>query len=121
MQTPTYILLYVADPIESAAFYEGIFGVEPVDVAPTFVLFVLGNGLKLGLWRRAGVEPAADGVPGASEICFALADRSAVDALFAVWADKGITIAQSPTAMDFGYTFTALDPDSHRIRAFVLE
>ncbi|MDR3375551.1 MAG: VOC family protein [Ancalomicrobiaceae bacterium] len=121
MQMPSYILLYVTDPIASAAFYEGILGTKPVELAPTFALFVFGNGLKLGLWRREGVEPAAEGAPGSAEICVALPDRSAVDALHAVWAETGVTIAQGPTPMDFGYTFTALDPDKHRIRAFVPE
>jgi hypothetical protein len=25
---------------------------------------------------------------------------------------------QSPIAMDFGFTFTAVDPDGHRLRVF---
>jgi hypothetical protein len=29
-----------------------------------------------------------------------------------------LKIAQAPTAMDFGMTFVALDPDGHRLRVF---
>jgi hypothetical protein len=31
---------------------------------------------------------------------------------------RGLPIAQAPTAMDFGPTFVALDPDGHRLRVF---
>jgi hypothetical protein len=34
------------------------------------------------------------------------------------WAARGLSIIQSPVAMDFGYTFVALDPDAHRLRVF---
>lgn len=121
MQSLDYVILYVADPIASAAFYEKLFGGKPVDVSPTFAIFVLPNGVKFGLWKRPGVEPAAEGAPGASEICLTRADRAAVDATHAVWADMGVAILQAPTALDFGYAFTALDPDRHRVRVFVLE
>jgi predicted enzyme related to lactoylglutathione lyase len=35
-----------------------------------------------------------------------------------IGADGGVAIAQKPVEMDFGYTFTALDPDGHRLRVF---
>ena len=31
---------------------------------------------------------------------------------------SGLPIVQKPTAMDFGHTFVALDPDGHRLRVF---
>ena len=31
---------------------------------------------------------------------------------------RGLTIAQPPTDMEFGRTFTALDPDGHRLRVY---
>ena len=34
------------------------------------------------------------------------------------WAKLGLKILQEPTKMDFGYTFTAADPDGHRLRVF---
>jgi predicted enzyme related to lactoylglutathione lyase len=32
------------------------------------------------------------------------------------WSGRGYAIAQKPVEMDFGCTFTALDPDGHRLR-----
>ena len=43
---------------------------------------------------------------------------AAVEAAHVRWSAQGAPIAQSPTRMDFGYTFVALDPDGHRLRAF---
>jgi predicted enzyme related to lactoylglutathione lyase len=72
----------------------------------------------LGLWRRGEVEPAAAGGPGAAEIALTLADAADIDDVHARWSADGVAVAQRPTHMDFGYTFVALDPDGHRIRAF---
>ena len=47
-----------------------------------------------------------------------VADDAAVRELHADWSARGLTIAQAPTAMDFGFTFVALDPDGHRLRGF---
>ncbi len=58
MPTLNYILLAVADPAASARFYSRLLGIEPVENSPTFVLFVLPNGVKLGLWIAAEMEPS---------------------------------------------------------------
>jgi len=34
------------------------------------------------------------------------------------WTKRGLAIAQEPTKMNFGFTFTALDPDGHRLRVY---
>jgi predicted enzyme related to lactoylglutathione lyase len=78
----------------------------------------LREGLMLGLWSRHTVEPKSVAAPGASEIAFTVADASAVRAKHIDWAKRGLTIAQEPTAMDFGMTFVGLDPDGHRLRVF---
>jgi len=114
-----FFILYVESPLASAGFYTELFGHAPVDSAPTFVLFALANGNKLGLWARAGVEPAATAPAGSGELCFPQADRAALDALHESWQGRGWSIIQAPTEMDFGRTFTALDPDGNRLRAFV--
>ena len=41
----------------SGAFYGALLGRQPVETSPTFALFVLDNGFKLGLWSRHTVEP----------------------------------------------------------------
>jgi hypothetical protein len=54
-------------------------------------------------------------------VAFSVPDRSVVNDLYADWAGRGLAIAQRPTAMDFGYTFVALDRDGHRLRVLALE
>ncbi len=118
MQDPNFILLYVENPSVSAAFYRALLGKPPVEDSPTFSLFALDSGLKLGLWARPTVEPAAAHTGGGAELAFAVGDEKAVRASHEEWKRLGLTIAQAPTAMDFGFTFTALDPDGHRLRVF---
>ncbi|MDH2433930.1 VOC family protein [Pokkaliibacter sp. MBI-7] len=118
---PNFVILYVADPEASVSFYTRLLAVEPVEVSPTFALFVLESGLKLGLWKVSGVEPAALLCGGGTELVFPQASREQVDALCMRWWDQGVRILQQPTSMDFGYTFTAADPDDHRLRVFVME
>jgi predicted enzyme related to lactoylglutathione lyase len=115
MPVPSLAILYVDNPPASAAFYAGLLGQEPTEASPTFVLFALPSGLALGLWSRHTVEPAATASGSGSELAFAVED---VDAIHADWAARGLTIAQTPTEMDFGRTFVALDPEGHRLRIF---
>lgn len=49
MRTLNYLLLAVRDPLKSAELYSKLLGREPVEKAPTFVLYVLPTGLKIGL------------------------------------------------------------------------
>lgn len=111
------ILLFVKNPVASAAFYSKLFGLPPVEQSPTFALFALPNGIQLGLWSRYTAEPTITASAGASEICFSSEN---IDALYDAWGAQGITIIQKPTEMDFGRTFVALDPDDHRIRVHKL-
>ncbi len=115
--TPSYILIYVDAPQASGAFYADLLGRAPVENSPTFVLFVFESGLKLGLWSKHTVLPAATGTAGAAEIAITVAAET-LDATFADWTAKGVAIAQPPTALDFGRSFVGLDPDGHRIRVF---
>ncbi len=115
------IILYVADAAKSAAFYQTLLGQPPVHAEPTFAMFMLEGGLRLSLWSRHAVKPAVDAAAGATEISFTVNDIDALTGLHADWASKSITIAQPIIKMDFGETFTALDPDGHRIRASVMQ
>lgn len=117
MSDPSYVLLYVKSPSASVRFYTDILGKNPVEDSPTFALFVLDSGVKLGLWKADTVEPAATSV-GGSEIAFAVDGEEAVRAQHRLWKTKGLSMVQAPTPMDFGYTFVALDPDGHRLRVF---
>jgi catechol 2,3-dioxygenase-like lactoylglutathione lyase family enzyme len=120
MAQPNYLLLYVDSPANSADFYRGLLNREPVESSPTFALFALDNGLKLGLWSKHTVEPAAVASGGGCELGFPVVDDDAVRTLFQAWHAKGMPILQPPTSMDFGYTFVAQDLDGHRLRVFSL-
>ncbi len=113
-----FILLYVEDVARSAAFYSRLLEKPVPESSPNFAMLPAGPGLMLGLWRRGAVEPRAGGGPGAAEIAVALPDDVAVEATHQRWRALGVVIAQSPTRMDFGFTFVGLDPDGHRLRAF---
>lgn len=115
MTEPNYILLYVDSPAASATFYSKLLGKSPVELSPTFALFVLSSGFKLGLWSKHTVQPVATLV-GGSEVAFPVADKSVVSDIYADWVERGLAIAQAPVQMDFGFTFVALDPDGHRLR-----
>ena len=118
MTDPNFIILYVDSPAASAAFYAELLGKEPVESSATFALFSLDSGVMLGLWSKHTVEPTAVATGGGAEIAFAVADNDAVQDLYSLWTERGLDILQAPTDLDFGYTFVALDLDSHRLRVF---
>ena len=120
MLTAANILLYVADPARSAAFYQSILGRAPVEQSPGFALLPLSEGMMIGLWKREGVQPAPEAAPGGCEIGFKLPDDAAVDAAHAEWQAKGARIALAPVDLEFGRSFVALDPDGHRLRVYAL-
>lgn len=118
MTDPNFIILYVASPERSAAFYTELLGRPPVEAAPTFAMFALASGTMLGLWARDKVEPAATATTGSGELAIAVEGEPAVRQLFDDWTARGLPILQAPVAMDFGFTFVAADPDGHRLRVF---
>jgi catechol 2,3-dioxygenase-like lactoylglutathione lyase family enzyme len=114
-----FVILYVDSPAASTAFYADLLGRAPVEASPTFAMFAMESGVMLGLWSRHTVEPAATAAGDGGEIAFTVADIDAVHTTHADWSRRGLPILQAPTAMDFGHTFVALDPDGHRLRVFV--
>ncbi|WP_348753639.1 VOC family protein [uncultured Aquincola sp.] len=120
MLDANHLLLYVADARQSCRFYAELLTLQPVEAQDTFCMFRLPSGVMLGLWGAAGVQPAAT-PPGGFELGFAVASRDEVDGLHRQWQACGIRMLQPPTAMDFGYTFTACDPDGHRLRVYAPE
>jgi catechol 2,3-dioxygenase-like lactoylglutathione lyase family enzyme len=114
------IVLYVDDVAKSAAFYADLFGKQPVESSANFAMFPMPP-VMLGLWQRREVQPAAAGAPGALEIDFGVDTKAEVEACHADWTARGLTIAQAPTEMDFGFTFVALDPDGHRLRVMAVK
>ncbi|CAI0832299.1 Glyoxalase-like domain [Serratia quinivorans] len=120
MTTPNMTLLYVDNPENSAAFYRRLLGQAPVELSPTFALFVLSNGLKLAMWSKHSVEPAATATGGGGEIGFMCELPQQVDALYQQWREQGLEMIQPPVTLDFGYSFVACDPDGHRLRVYSL-
>jgi len=117
----SFLLLYVEIPPTSARFYADLLSSPVLEQSPTFAMLPLRDGVMLGLWSRATVEPKAASKAGAGEVAFTVPDAAAVEATHADWSKRGLTIAQAPTRMDFGHTFVALDPDGHRLRVFAPE
>lgn len=115
-----YVLLYVDNAPRSRDFYADLLGQKPVADSENFVLFVLPSGVKFGIWNRLDVTPAAT-PPGGFELGFPVDTRQEVDRLAADWKARGMPFVQGPQDMDFGRTFTALDPDGHRLRVLHLE
>ncbi|CAI0829316.1 VOC family protein [Serratia quinivorans] len=120
MTTPNMTLLYVDNPENSAAFYRRLLGQAPVELSPTFALFVLSSGLKLAMWSKHSVEPAATATGGGGEIGFMCELPQQVDALYQQWREQGLEMIQPPVTLDFGYSFVACDPDGHRLRVYSL-
>ena len=118
MRVLNYLLLAVADTQASAELYQKLLGVAPVQNRPGFALFVLPNGMKIGLWAKDQIQPAPEPV-GGSEISFTEESREAMLATYRDWQGLGLTILQEPVDMPFGFTFVAEDPDGHRLRPFV--
>jgi predicted enzyme related to lactoylglutathione lyase len=110
------VVLYVEDAQASSAFYQTLLERPVAQSSPKFVLLPLGDSAMLGLWQKDAVEPPSASQAGSSEISWAAADAEAVRATFEAWTTRGVRIAQPPTAMPFGHTFVALDPDGHRLR-----
>lgn len=116
MTDPDLLVLYVADVPASLAFWTALLDRPAVEVHETFALLPLRDGVMLGLWRVDDVGPAATRTGGGAEIIFQVASRDDVDRLFVEWAARDRTILQHPTDVEFGRTFTAADPDGHRLR-----
>jgi predicted lactoylglutathione lyase len=124
MFTADMTILYVPNVVKSTDFYASLFDIKPINVTPTFAMFVFESGFKLGLWSKYTVQPPVDtqhfSVNG--EITFKVQHKADVDFLYNEWgAFREIAIIQSPAGMDFGYTFTAIDPDGHRLRVMWLQ
>lgn len=114
-----FVLLYVEDVAASAAFYSGLLGgAKLLESSPAFAMMPLRDGVLLGLWQKADVEPQATAPNGGGELGLKLDDAEELDSRHAALKAKGVRIAQAPAEMDFGRTFVALDPDGNRLRFY---
>lgn len=112
-------ILYVASVPASVAFYESILGVPPVESAPGFALFPLCEGSMLGLWSRDSVVPRIEGPSAGFELAFEHADLAGLQSFRDTCWNAGAKVIQDIVEVDFGTTFSAVDPDGHRLRGLV--
>ncbi|MBB5703487.1 catechol 2,3-dioxygenase-like lactoylglutathione lyase family enzyme [Ochrobactrum daejeonense] len=115
---PNFTILYVEDPLSSGRFYTDLLGIEPIEASPTFVLFMLSNGLMLGLWSKHTVQPESGAGTFSGEIAFRYTSFEEIDKVHEDWIARGISISFRPQTLEFGRSFVALDPDGHRLRVF---
>jgi len=88
MPIPNYLLIAVQNPRQSAELYAQLLGCQPVENSETFVLYVLPNGLKLGLWMASTMVPKP-ALPGGVEIAFGLDSRpSNLRRMDQAWASR---------------------------------
>ena len=122
MEISNFTILYVDNVQRSVDFYRPLFDREPVESTADFALFVSETGAKFGLWARKSVLPKATDIPaGSMEVAFTLDNLITLQIHYSKWQELGIDIIQEPIELDFGTTFTALDPDGHRLRVYTYE
>ncbi len=114
-----FLALYVKNLPISVEFYKDLLGLEPVAQRPGFAQFALPNGLNLGLWLAGTVEPEAEIAGGGAEYGIPLPNAETLRASHDTARNKGISIVQPPTEMNFGLTYVIEDPDRHRLRYIV--
>lgn len=122
MDLSNFIILYVDNVQRSVDFYRPLFEREAVQATDDFAMFVSETGAKFGLWQKAEVVPKVDNVTaGSSEISFMLENLVSLQIQHTKSRELGVHIIQDLTEMDFGTTFTAIDPDGHRLRFYTNE
>ncbi|AWX99090.1 drug:proton antiporter [Marinomonas primoryensis] len=122
MDLSNFIILYVDNVQRSVDFYRPLFDREPVQSMDGFAMFVSETGNQFALWAKSDVLPKVDNVKaGAMEVALTVDAISTLQVHYAKWRELGVQIIQEPTELDFGTTFTALDPDGHRLRVFCNE
>ncbi len=119
MPSPSKFLLYVKDIRKSAEFYRHILDSEPVIHTPGFAQFILSDGVMLGLWHTAVVQPEAELTGGGAEYLFELPDAASLKKSYEAACAASLVVIQVPIEMGFGLTYVIEDPDRHRIRYYV--
>lgn len=120
MNHPDNFMLYVDSPEISAAFYTKLLGIKPVEISPTFVLFILQSGLKLALWSKHTVQPTPSNIGGGCELSMRAASQDEVNAIYEKWREFAPKVLMAPAQLDFGWSFVVADPDGHRLRVYTL-
>lgn len=116
MTTPNLFLVYVRNAAASTRFYSDLFEVDPVFTSPRYVAFEAASGVLFALWSGRS-EHATPATPRTAEVGLMVpGSATAIDALHARWAAKGIEVVEPPHDEVFGRTFVVADPDGNLIR-----
>lgn len=122
MELSNFPIFYVDDVPASVNFYRPLFERDPVEQQDSFALFVSETGNKFGLWAWPDVEPKVEKVTaGNMEIALEVSNLITLQIHYRKWIELGVEMIQDIRVMDFGTSFTALDPDGHRLRVFCYE
>ena len=62
--------------------------------------------------------PPVTAEAGAAELAMVVANPAEVQHLHDAWCALGVQITQAPVTLEFGHTFTGVDPDGHRLRVY---
>ena len=116
MPAPNLFLVYVQDAKQATAFYSDLFDIQPSFTSPRYVAFEVAPGVSFALWTGRG-EHATPTTPRVSEVGLMVPGSAAgVDAVYAQWSAKGVTVLDEPHDDVFGRTFVISDPDGNLIR-----
>lgn len=48
LSDPNLVLFYVKNPAKSEEFYKNLLDTQPIESSPTFAMFIMKTGLRLG-------------------------------------------------------------------------
>jgi len=76
----------------------------------------LGDGPRLELMHRPGIEPSRPAAGGYAHIALSLGSRGAVDEAVATLRQRGVTVESEPRVTGDGcYEAVILDPERNRV------
>lgn len=114
--TPDMMIFYVSNVAASAEFFAAVLGQIPAEQTPGFAMFVLTNGLKVGLWRADAVWPAAPIAGVGAELVIHMPGAAEVLAMHESLQASGIEAVAAPQEREFGTSFVVASPDGQRVR-----
>lgn len=109
-------ILYVSDVAASAAFFSAALGTAPREASPGFAWFDMPHGMKLGLWKREGVLPAAAFSGASAEIVIHVETDAEVDKAYETYRSLDLDVIDPPVTREFGHSLVIEGPDAHRLR-----
>ena len=120
MYSPFYTIHYVKNPQASAALYQELLKIEPIEASPNFALIQINEMCRLGFWALDDIPYMEKQASQANpvEIALPLENIEAVEKLHHDCIHLDMPIIQPPVQMDFGYTFLTQDRDGHFLRIF---